>query len=116
MEEARDWARLFIGEIKAGRDPGVKPTRKEPTADLQHVAGFLDAYFEQHLKPAGIRSLNTAAGRLKMLKQYFGDDAWARERPTDAVLPERNGRGTAEGTRNQLKRRTLKAVVGGHHG
>ena len=23
LEEARDWERLFIGEIKAGRDPGV---------------------------------------------------------------------------------------------
>ncbi len=29
MEEARDWARLFIGEIKAGRDPRIKPARKE---------------------------------------------------------------------------------------
>ena len=27
MEEARDWERLFIGEIKAGRDPSHVPTR-----------------------------------------------------------------------------------------
>ena len=26
LEEARDWQRLFIGEIKAGRDPRAKPT------------------------------------------------------------------------------------------
>ena len=73
MEEARDWERLFIGEIKAGRDPQLKPVRKEKAPDIKHVAGFLDAYFDGHLKPAGIRSLDTAAGRLKVLKQYFGD-------------------------------------------
>ena len=27
MEEARDWERLFIGEIKAGRDPRRPPSR-----------------------------------------------------------------------------------------
>ena len=73
MEEARDWGRLFIGEIKAGRDPRMEPARKENAPDIMHVTGFLDAYFETHLKPAGIRSLDTAAGRLKVLKRYFGD-------------------------------------------
>ena len=71
MEEARDWERLFIGEIKAGRDPRISPAVKQASADLQHVAGFLDAYFERHLKPAGIRSLDTAGGRIKVLKQYL---------------------------------------------
>ena len=37
------------------------------------MAAFLDAYFERHLRPAGIRSLDSAAGRIKALKQYFGD-------------------------------------------
>jgi integrase len=73
MEEARDWERLFIGEIKAGRDPRVKPVAKQQPADLQHVAGFLDAYLERHLRPAGIRSLDTAAGRIRVLKKYFGE-------------------------------------------
>jgi hypothetical protein len=73
IEEARDWERLFIGEIRAGRDPRVLLSVKHAPADLQHVAGFLDAYFERHLRPAGIRSLDTAAGRIKVLKQYFGD-------------------------------------------
>ena len=73
MEEARDWERLFIGEIRAGRDPHIAPSVKEAPPDLQHVAGFLDAYFDRHLRPAGIRSLDTAAGRIKVLKQYFGD-------------------------------------------
>src|SRR6266849_1535119 len=47
IEEARDWERLFIGEIKAGRDPRAKPIVKRPSADLQRVAGFLDAYFDR---------------------------------------------------------------------
>jgi hypothetical protein len=53
LEQARDWERLFIGEIKAGRDPRPKPARKEPAPDVEHVGAFLDAYFERHLKPAG---------------------------------------------------------------
>lgn len=73
MEEVRDWERLFIGEIKAGRDPRIKPTRNETPADLQTVARFLDAFLDRHLRPAGIRSLDTAAGRIKTLKQYFGE-------------------------------------------
>ena len=73
MEEARDWERSFIGEIKAGRDPRIKPAAKRASADLQQAPGFLDAYFECHLRPAGIRSLDTAAGRIKVLTKYFGD-------------------------------------------
>ena len=73
MEEVRDWERLFVGEIKAGRDPRIKPARKETSTDLQNVTGFLDAYLERHLRPAGIRSLDTAAGRIKVLKQHLGD-------------------------------------------
>ena len=53
MEEVRDWERLFVGEIKAGRDPRIRPACKEAPADLQRVAGFLDAYLERHLRPAG---------------------------------------------------------------
>ena len=29
MEEVRDWERLFVGEIKAGRDPRIRPACKE---------------------------------------------------------------------------------------
>jgi hypothetical protein len=69
-EEVRDWERLFIGEIQGGRDPRITPARKEAPTDLQSVASFLDAYFERHLRPAGIRTLDTAAGRIKVLKQH----------------------------------------------
>lgn len=73
MEGARDWERLFVGEIKGGRDPRMRPAAKQEPADLQHLAGFLDAYFERHLRPTGIRSPDTISGRLKVLKKYLGD-------------------------------------------
>src|SRR6058998_2016845 len=55
MEEARDWERLFIGEIKAGRDPR-RPPRRSPnvSTDMGDVAAFLDAYLERCVKPAGL--------------------------------------------------------------
>jgi excisionase family DNA binding protein len=41
MEEARDWERLFIGEIKAGRDPRRPRTpRKSTEAAPKDVASF----------------------------------------------------------------------------
>ena len=54
LEEARDWERLFIGEIKGGRDPRNKPALERPGTDLQHVAEFLDAYFERQVRPASL--------------------------------------------------------------
>src|SRR5712692_2668366 len=51
MEEARDWERLFIGEIKAGRDPRRPPSRPiQAGAGLGDVAAFLDAYMERCVK------------------------------------------------------------------
>lgn len=73
MEQARDWERLFMGEIKAGRDPRITPTAKQQPINLQHVAGFLDAYFERHVTPSGIRSAPTVAGHIKVLKECFND-------------------------------------------
>jgi integrase len=74
MEAARDWERLFIGEIKAGRDPRPKPTiKRAETANPQLVAGFLDLYFERQVKPADLRSVETIQSRIKILKQHFGD-------------------------------------------
>jgi hypothetical protein len=41
MEEARDWERLFIGEIKAGRDPRrPRIARKSRDGAPAHVAAF----------------------------------------------------------------------------
>jgi hypothetical protein len=48
MEEARDWERLFIGEIKAGRDPHRLPSRStQASAKLDDLAAFLNAYWER---------------------------------------------------------------------
>ena len=66
MEEARDWERLFIGEIKAGRDPR-RP--RKPT----DVAIFLDAYVERCAKPAGLKSEKSLRSRVAVLKKYVGE-------------------------------------------
>jgi hypothetical protein len=48
MEEARDWERRFIGEIKAGHDPYRTPNRSiQVGTDLDTVSAFLDAYLER---------------------------------------------------------------------
>jgi len=41
LEEARDWERLFIGEIKAGRDPRRPRVQRKPgDAAPADVAAF----------------------------------------------------------------------------
>lgn len=73
IEEARDWQRLFIGEIKSGRDPRRSPSRLVHTsAQLDDVAGFLDAYWERCVKPAGLRSLGSVRSQITVLKQHLG--------------------------------------------
>ena len=74
MEEARDWERLFIGEVKAGRDPRRPLTRQSAVAtDLTNVSKFLDAYMERCVKPAGLRSINSVRSRISVLKEFLGD-------------------------------------------
>jgi len=73
MEEARDWERLFIGEIKAGRDPRRGPSRSlHVKTQIDNVVPFLDAYVERCVKPAGLRSINAICSRVGVLKQYLG--------------------------------------------
>jgi len=73
IEEARDWERLFIGEIKGGRDPRNKPALRVPETDPKYVAELLDAYFERQVRPAALRSTDTVRSRIKVLKAYFGE-------------------------------------------
>jgi hypothetical protein len=55
MEELRDWARLFIGEIKAGRDPRRPRTRSiQAGSEIGDVSAFLDAYLERCVTDAGL--------------------------------------------------------------
>ena len=73
MEEARDWERLFIGEVKAGRDPSRPPSRSVRTdTQLGDVAAFLDVYWERCVKPAGLRSLGSVRSQISILKQHLG--------------------------------------------
>ena len=73
MEEARDWERRFIGEIKAGLDP-TRPLEqpKKDKTEIENVSEFLDAYFERCAKPAGLRSINTVRSQIGVLKENLG--------------------------------------------
>src|SRR5439155_10137390 len=73
MEEARDWERRFIGEVKAGFDPQRPPSRPtEVSTDIENVSAFLDVYFERCVKPAALRSIGTARSQIGVLKEHFG--------------------------------------------
>src|SRR6266850_5565167 len=73
MEEARDWERVFIGEVKAGRDPSRTPTRLTPVnTQITTVAAFLDAYLERCVKPAGLRSIGSVRSQIAVLKEHLG--------------------------------------------
>ena len=64
LEEARDWERVFIGEIKAGRDPRrPKKVKKSSEGAPKDVASFLDAYVERCVKPAALKSFKSTASR-----------------------------------------------------
>lgn len=74
MEEAHDWERLFIGEVKAGRDPRRPRTPRKPTdVAPKDVASFLDAYVERCAKPAGLKSEKSLVSRVAVLKKYLGE-------------------------------------------
>ena len=74
MEEARDWERRFIGEIKAGLDP-TRPLEqpKKDKTEIENVSEFLDAYFERCAKPAGLRSIGTVRSQIGVLKEHLGN-------------------------------------------
>jgi integrase len=80
MEEARNWERLFIGEIQAGRDPR-RPRTQRASSDAvpKKVADFLDVYVDRCVRPAGLRSFKSVQSRIAALKTYLG------ELPLDAL-------------------------------
>jgi integrase-like protein len=74
MEEARDWERVFIGEVKAGRDPSRTPTRStQVNTQITTVAAFLDAYLDRCVKPAGLRSIGSVRSQIAVLKEHLGN-------------------------------------------
>jgi integrase len=73
MEEARDWERLFIGEIKAGRDPQRPPSRSiHVSTEIGDVSAFLDAYLERCARPAALRSFRSVCSQAETLKEHLG--------------------------------------------
>jgi hypothetical protein len=80
MEEARQWERLFIGEIQAGRDPR-RPRTRRAAHDIasKNVSAFLDTYMDRCVRPAGLRSIRSVQSRVAALEQYLG------ELPLDAL-------------------------------
>ena len=74
MEEARDWERRFIGEVKAGLDPQRPPSPppRKVTTDIENVSTFLDAYFERCAKPAALRSIGSVRSQIGVLKENLG--------------------------------------------
>jgi integrase len=80
LEEARDWERAFVGEIKAGRDPRrPRPAQKATDNAPKDVADFLDAYIMRCVMPAALKSLNSTCSRIDVLKRHLG------ELPLDAL-------------------------------
>ena len=74
MEEARNWERLFIGEVKAGRDPRrARRQRKATDIAPKDVSTFLDGYVERCAKPAGLKSEKSLCSRIAVLKKHLGD-------------------------------------------
>src|SRR6185295_9378977 len=74
MEEARDWERVFIGEVKAGRDPGHPPNRStHVNTQITTIPAFLDAYLERCVKPAGLRSIGSVRSQIAVLKDHLGN-------------------------------------------
>ncbi len=74
MEEARDWERRFIGEVKAGLDPQRPPSPppRKATTEIENVSAFLDAYFERCAKPAALRSIGSVRSQIGVLKENLG--------------------------------------------
>jgi hypothetical protein len=81
-QEAKDWERRFIAEIKAGRDPRRRPQLAQ--TGIQTVADLLDRYQVNYVEAEALRSAATVRGRLRTLKQYLGNlPVAALERPDE---------------------------------
>ena len=100
MEEARDWERLFIGEIKAGRDPQRPPSRSiHVSTEIGDVSAFLDAYLERCVRPAALRSFRSVCSQARDPQgapgtpSVVGARGTGRDQPVQDQLRLRRGRG-----------------------
>lgn len=111
MEEARDWERLFVGEIKAGRDPRRPRTlRKSTDIAPRDVASFLDAYVERCVKPAPLKSVNSICSRIKVLKENLGEMALDALEEADELNRFKTESDYAEDVEIATIRRTLETL------
>jgi hypothetical protein len=95
LEEARDWERVFIGEIKAGRDPRrPRALPKSSDAAPKDITGFLDAYVERCVKPAALKSMNSIGSRIAVLKEHLAaiENTFTTETTTTRCVARRRGR------------------------
>ena len=81
----RVWEPKFLGEIMAGRDPRVPPTKpKQETEAVLTVATFLDQYFTNYVEAEGLKSTDTIGGHIEALKASLGElPVTALEKPAD---------------------------------
>jgi integrase len=111
MEEARDWERLFIGEIKAGRDPRRRQGRTMAAGtELRDVATFLDAYIERCVKPAGLRSIAAINSRVGVLKEHLGDFMLAELEDPDVINRFKTDSEYAEDVETATMHRVLETL------
>jgi integrase len=81
----RVWEPKFLGEIMAGRDPHIPPTKSAPIGDLT-VTEFLDRYYTNYVEAEGLKSAKTVYGHLKALKASLGElSVIALEKPGEIV-------------------------------
>ena len=79
----RVWEPKFLGEIMAGGDPRIAPTKPDTTSVLT-VAEFLDRYQTTYVEAEGLKSAGTVLGHVKALKAALGSlPVTALEKPAD---------------------------------
>jgi integrase len=79
------WEPKFLGEIMAGRDPHISPTKPVATGFIT-VAAFLDRYFAEYVEPEGLKNTRSIRGHVKTLKAALGDlPVEALEKPAAIV-------------------------------
>jgi hypothetical protein len=111
LEEARDWERVFIGEIKAGRDPRrPRPVQKSSNTAPKDVAGFLDAYVERCVKPAALKSVNSTCSRVDVLKRHLGELPLDALEEPDAINRFKSGSEYAKRVELATIHRTLETL------
>ena len=74
MEEARDWERLFIGEIKAGRDPRRPSARTiQAGSELRDVVGVPRRLRRAVRETGGAAKHRGVRSRVGVLKEHLGE-------------------------------------------